>query len=176
MHVSIAGAGQLSSSFIHGITVWGNYSFLLDGSEFLLSSQGWFAVTRVFNSASSSTLLSSVLELVSTWSSLLSSALQKMSPLSGECSVRPHELHTASLFSRDECKSFLEVLKGQCVSLWTLWMRILQTLFLLFCKANISILTLLSYLMHKYSYYWEDPNNVSKDIYFHTYATPTSII
>lgn len=45
--ISVAAAGQLSRSFIHGITVWSNWGCLLGGSEFLLSSQGWAAVTCV---------------------------------------------------------------------------------------------------------------------------------
>lgn len=49
--------GQLSSSFIHGITVWSSYSCLFDGSEFLLSSQGWPAVTHVLNSTPSTTAI-----------------------------------------------------------------------------------------------------------------------
>lgn len=115
--------------------------------------------------------LSSVLQLELTQASPLSSALRKMSPLSGECSVRPHRLCKASPLSQEECKLFVELLRRQLVSLWMLWMRVLQTWLLPFYKSNISILALLSYLRYKYSYSWEDTDSISKGISFHTYPT-----
>lgn len=66
--------GQLSSPFVHGITVWSNYSCLLDSSESLLSSPGWPAVTLGLNSIPSSPAQSSLLS---------SSLCKEMSPFQG---------------------------------------------------------------------------------------------